>query len=68
MKFSRHYPEPKQKLTHPVVLFADGGVSVPMSSDRDPFEALDDLMTVMDALCPEWPARRNFGPMDKLRL
>jgi len=55
-------------LTHPVVLFADGGVSVPMSSDRDPFEALDDLMTVMDALCPEWPARRNFGPMDKLRL
>ena len=24
---------------------------------RDPFEALDDLMTVVEALCPRWPER-----------
>ena len=29
--------------------------------DRDPFEALDDLMTVVEALCPEWPARKTFA-------
>jgi hypothetical protein len=23
----------------------------------DPFQTLDDLMVVVEALCPEWPAR-----------
>jgi hypothetical protein len=32
---------------------ADGGIThVPAAINRDPFEALDDLMTVIEALCP----------------
>jgi hypothetical protein len=68
MKSSRKSPEQQQELTRPVVLFADGGVAVPLPSERDPFEALDDLMAVMDVLCPQWPARKSFGPMRDLRL
>jgi hypothetical protein len=36
---------------------AEGGVAYQVSPNRDPFEALDDLMTVVEALCPVWPAR-----------
>jgi hypothetical protein len=68
MKSSRHCPEQQQELTRPAVLFADGGVSVPLSSGRDPFEALDDLMAVIDLLCPQWPVRGSFGPMPDMRL
>lgn len=28
--------------------------------DRDPFEQLDDLMSVVEALCPVWPDRDTF--------
>jgi hypothetical protein len=35
---------------------AEGGVPF-TASDRDPFEALDDLMTVVEALTPTWPCR-----------
>jgi len=28
---------------------------------RDPFDALDDLMTVVEALCPQWPERKTFS-------
>ena len=31
-----------------------------IESDRDPYETLDDLMTVVEALCPEWPRREPF--------
>lgn len=27
---------------------------------RDPYEALDDLMVVVEALCPRWPMRGIF--------
>ena len=37
-----------------------GGVSVPTPSARDPYEALDDLMVVVEALCPRWPSRGVF--------
>ena len=40
---------------HPFV--AEGGVSYSPSKDRDPFEALDDLMCVVEALTPTWPPR-----------
>jgi hypothetical protein len=30
---------------------------------RDPFVVLDDLMLVIEALCPEWPPRHTvIGP------
>lgn len=42
-------------IDHPIV--AEGGVPYSPSADRDPFEALDDLMCVIEALAPVWPRR-----------
>jgi hypothetical protein len=48
------------QLSHP--LASDGGnVESPVDS-RDPFEVLDDLMQVIEALCPTYPEREIFGP------
>ena len=44
------------------------GVRMPTQTIRDPFEALDDLMVVVEALCPAWPWRESFGPMPDVRL
>jgi hypothetical protein len=52
----------------PVLLAADGGAPANALRDRDPFEALDDLMVVVEALCPTWPPRRGFGSMPDMRL
>jgi hypothetical protein len=41
-------------------LAGDGGVKIIPVSSRDPYEALDDLMAVVEALCPRWPARELF--------
>jgi hypothetical protein len=43
---------------HP--LTSTGGVSSEPAHPRDPFEALDDLMQVVEALCPAWPNRDVF--------
>lgn len=45
-----------------------GGIVVPPDNERDPFEALDDLMVVVEALCPAWPHRDTFENADRLRL
>jgi hypothetical protein len=34
------------------------------SSAQDPFQALDDLMQVIEALCPVWPPRDPFADSD----
>jgi hypothetical protein len=48
---------------------ADGGIThVPATTDRDPFEALDDLMTVIEALCPVWPNREIFASTDRFLI
>jgi hypothetical protein len=48
---------------------ADGGITyVPAAIERDPFEALDDLMTVIEALCPVWPKREIFSPTDRFLI
>jgi hypothetical protein len=39
------------------LLASDAGVVTSPPDTRDPFAALDDLMAVIDALCPHWPAR-----------
>lgn len=40
----------------------DGGIThVPAATSGDPFEAFDDLMTVIEALCPVWPDREIFS-------
>jgi hypothetical protein len=36
---------------------AEGGAAYQVDLSRDPFEALDDLMTVVEAMCPVWPTR-----------
>lgn len=48
---------------------ADGGMAhMPLATDRDPFESLDDLMTVIEALCPVWPKREIFSVTDRFLL
>ena len=48
---------------------ADGGKAhVPVATGRDPFEALDDLMTVIEALCPVWPSRAIFSSTDRFLI
>ena len=47
-----------EESTHPFA--AEGGVPYTPDANRDPFEALDDLMTVVEALCPTWPLREPF--------
>jgi hypothetical protein len=50
-------------------LAADGGIThVPAATSRDPFEALDDLMTVIEVLCPVWPNREIFSSTDRFLI
>jgi hypothetical protein len=49
----------------PAVIFAaEGGIPIEVASVSDPYTALDDLMYVVEALCPVWPERGTFveGP------
>ena len=39
---------------------AAGGIDLPPRPDEDPYEALDDLMAVVEILCPVWPSRDAF--------
>lgn len=39
---------------------AEGGVRVPISEATDPYQALDELMEAVEALCPRWPERPPF--------
>jgi hypothetical protein len=47
---------------------AGGGVTVPIFAKREPYEALDDLMCVVESLCPRWPPRGIFRDAGKFRL
>ena len=57
---------PSAAPTH--VLIADGGRPSFVSTERDPFVALEDLMVVVAALCPVWPSRPTFAGMPPSRL
>lgn len=39
---------------------AEGGVHVPQEQTADPYRVLDDLMAVIEQLCPQWPEREVF--------
>jgi len=41
-------------------LAGDGGLKSPATPLEDPFEVLDDLMVVVEGLCPTWPTRPPF--------
>ncbi len=43
------------------LLSADGGVEPHPDGSADPFQTLDDLMHVVEALCPTYPTRETFA-------
>lgn len=47
---------------------ADGGLPYAPSGSTDPFAALDELMRVVEALCPEWPERPPFSANARMLL
>ena len=51
-----------------VPLVAEGGVTSPVAAPADPFQALDDLMAVVEELCPVWPPRPTFTNESNNRL
>ena len=39
---------------------ADAGIASTLPRPQDAFRALDELMVVIEALCPRWPGRQPF--------
>ena len=39
-----------------------------MCIEEDPYRALDDLMAVVEVLCPVWPPREGFVDGGKMLL
>jgi hypothetical protein len=68
MKSSQPNPEVGAPLEPQTLLVAEGGAPAVSTGCRDPYEALDDLMLLVETLCPAWPPREGLGPMDTLRL
>ena len=42
------------------LLVSAGGISESPADSRSPFEVLDDLMQVIESLCPTYPQRDTF--------
>lgn len=49
-------------------LIGEGGIEAPVVSEKDPYRSLDDLMAVVEALCPVWPQREPFVAEGKMLL
>jgi hypothetical protein len=43
-----------------VPIAAEGGVRVAINEAADPYQAFDELMVAVEALCPRWPERPPF--------
>jgi len=43
------------------LIAGSGGPAIDVIDTRDPYEILDDLMCVVEELCPEWPDRPGFS-------
>lgn len=65
MKRSRPDPHAPPELH---LIAADGGVVAPPAVEPDPYKSLDDLMVVVEALCPRWPERECFTGQEKFKL
>lgn len=50
------------------LLVRDGGLPYTPSGEGDPFEAWAELMGVVEALCPRWPARPRSSNKASSRL
>lgn len=46
----------------------DAGIVAPIAPGEDPYHELDELMVVVEALCPEWPEREVFVGSGKMLL
>jgi hypothetical protein len=46
----------------------DGGMKSPAAVEADPYRVLDELMVVVEALCPIWPKREIFRDSGKMLL
>ncbi len=49
-------------------IVGDCGIPVPVTASQDPYRTLDDLMAVVEALCPRWPMRGTFAGADEMLL
>jgi len=49
-------------------IVAEGGVESPLPVPADPYQALDELMAVLEELCPVWPTRPTFKNESDNRL
>lgn len=49
-------------------LVNDGGPTAQSQHDADPYATLDDLMAVVEALCPEWPQRPALLKTNRMLL
>ena len=49
-------------------LASAGGIGEPPADSRDPFEVLDDLMQVIEALRPTYPKRETFAGSAAFKL
>lgn len=49
-------------------LASDSGVYASITAPDDPYRTLDDLMAVVEALCPVWPERGTFVSADGMLL
>ncbi len=49
-------------------LTADGGLQASSPDLEDPFARLDDLMQVIEALCPIYPERETFAHTEVFKL
>ncbi|MBK7657606.1 MAG: hypothetical protein IPJ28_00035 [Betaproteobacteria bacterium] len=47
---------------------ASAGIQSPAIAEQDPYRALDELMVVVEALCPEWPPRPLFKDGGRMLL
>ncbi|MGH8289058.1 MAG: hypothetical protein ACREV7_08520 [Steroidobacteraceae bacterium] len=47
---------------------ADAGIRSPVARPEDGLRELDDLMVVVEALCPRWPAREPCAHSGMMRL
>ena len=49
-------------------LASAGGIGEPPTDARSPFEVLDDMMQVIEALCPTYPERDTFPESADFKL
>ncbi len=68
MKYSVPSTESPQTAATKHIFAGEGIVVVAPHDERDPFEVLDDLMAVVEGLCPEWPQRDVFKQHGLFRI